>query len=82
MLTAGWDVPTATTWHSDIEESRRMGENTDVDDKCRAVLELFRPHLEFMNCDFRLAADALRGYMYLDEANTCPKSRVRTATPW
>ena len=57
-------------------------QNTDVEDKCRAVLELFRPHLEFMNCDFRLAADALRGYMYLDEANTCPKSRVGTATPW
>ena len=57
-------------------------QNTDVEINCHAVLELFRPHLKFFGCDFRLAADALRGYMYLDERNTCPKSRLGTATRW
>ena len=66
----------------DDEEIEAKFQNTDVEINCHAVLELFRPHLKFFGCDFRLAADALRGYMYLDERNTCPKSRLGTATRW
>ena len=57
-------------------------QNTKVEINCHTILKLFRPDLGFFGCDIRLAADALCGYMYLDEANTCPESALGSAVPW
>ena len=56
-------------------------QNTKVEINCHTILKLFRPDLGFFGCDIRLAADALRGYMCLDEANTCPESALGSAAP-
>ncbi|CAK0881441.1 unnamed protein product, partial [Prorocentrum cordatum] len=32
LLTAGWDVPSATTWHSDVEETWQISEDMEADD--------------------------------------------------
>ena len=68
-----WSAPPASllAWLVD-----HVFDNDDVEAKVYTTAKLFSPHLEFFGGMTQIAHEAIRGFIMLDEANTCPRSTL------
>lgn len=57
--------------------------NDEVHAKCTIMADLFSPHFHFFGGNAnRIADEALRGFLLMDEANMCPHSKIGPTIPW